>query len=456
MTNSGQRLRRRTFMRALGLGMAAPLAAKMAWMADAAPGDRPVRLMIFYTPHGWPIEHVDPGGTGRGLFDDGRVLSPLAPHSDSVTMVRGIGMNDGASNHAAIRTTLTGFADGGTGDSVDRVIAEGLGVQAHVLGAVPYAVGSGFNSDAFLVKHGGAWVRPTEDPAAAAETLLGSLGGGAMPKEPGEVNEAEFRAEALALTERELETMHTAVSDLSREQSKLQLHLEAIRALKAGGGGPNLVTCDESPTLPALDALAGLDPLDPANFGRVLDAHLEVASASLICGTAQVITLQNMWVNAGVPFGFDGGPGIPKGHHDPVSHSWDAAGRAEFATCQRWFFERLVEKMVSVLASTPDPSDPGSDHSVLDNTLIYVCSEVSDGANHNSDASEVWIDGAAHANYLPTVLIGGAGGSIVQGSTVTVSSRSNLEMLATVAEAMGVRGAQIGGQTPAVIEEVLA
>ncbi len=454
--SSERRLRRRTFVRALGLGIAAPLAAKMAWLADAAPGDRPARLMIFFVPHGWPIEHVDPGGTGSGFFGDSTVLSPLLDFQDRVSIVRGLSMNDGANNHAAIRATLTGFSEGGSGDSIDRVIADALGVQAHVLGTVPYANFAGFGSDSFLIKHGGAWVRPTENPADAADALLGDLGTGSMPEGPDDVSDADFRREALALTERELETLHAAVSDLTAEETKLSVHLEAVRSLKAGGGGPNLATCDDRPTLPAVDAMAGLDPLDPANFGRVLDAQLEVIAASLICGTAQVVTLQNMWVNGQVPFDFTGGPGIAKGHHDPISHSFDTAGRAEFATCQRWFYERLTEKLVRQLADTPDPSDNDPNRSVLDNTIIYCCSEVSDGANHNSDASDVWIDGAARASYLPTVLIGGGAGCIKTGQTIDIEGRNNLEMLATLAEAMGAGGAPIAGMSPATIAEVLA
>ncbi len=441
-------------MRMMGLGMAAPFAAQMASWVHADPGDRPVRLMIFYVPHGWPIEAVDPGGQGTGFFT-GDVLSALSPVADQVTVVRGVGMSDGASNHAALRTVLTGRAEGGDDDSIDRRIAEALGVQAHVLGTVPYASFAGFGVDSFLTKHGGAWVRPTENPVDAAEALLGSLGSGTDPK--GGPTDADFRRQALALTERELEALHDSVSGLTSEQSKLSIHLEAVRALKSGGGGgPNLVTCDEHPVLPAVDAMQGLDALDPANFGRVLDGHLEVIAASLICGTAQVVTLQNMYVNGQVPFNFAGGPGIAKGHHDPISHSWDAAGRTEFATCQRWFFERLMEKVLTPLSTTPDPSDSDPNNMVLDNTLIYVCSEISDGANHNSDASQVWVDGVGYDNYLPQVLIGGGGGCIRSGEVINVQGRSNLEMLATIAEAMGVGGLSIGGQTPDVIGEVLA
>ena len=47
----------------------------------------------------------------------------------------------------------------GLASVIDALIGSKLGVTAHVLGTVPYAKGSGFTSDSFLVQHG-SWVRP--------------------------------------------------------------------------------------------------------------------------------------------------------------------------------------------------------------------------------------------------------------------------------------------------------
>ncbi|MCH9680566.1 MAG: hypothetical protein K0V04_03960 [Deltaproteobacteria bacterium] len=160
----------------------------MSSWADGVPGDRPARL---WAPHGWPMELVEPLAGSRGLLGE-------------VTVVRGISMNDGAQDHAAIRATLTGLSEGGRADSIGEIVADARGVDAHVLGAIPYRARSGFTSDAFLVKHG-TWVRPLEDPTAAADALLGSLDAPRVPDEPGQINEAQFRAQPLALTEPELE-----------------------------------------------------------------------------------------------------------------------------------------------------------------------------------------------------------------------------------------------------------
>jgi hypothetical protein len=58
-------LGRRLFLGALGLGLSAPMAMRMARRAVAVPGTRPRRLMIVYIPHGMPDEHFMPtGGDG--------------------------------------------------------------------------------------------------------------------------------------------------------------------------------------------------------------------------------------------------------------------------------------------------------------------------------------------------------------------------------------------------------
>ncbi len=444
-------LQRRMFLRAVALGLAAPLAAKMAKVAAAAPGDRPKRLFILYVPHGVPVEHFDPAMSGStlNLAANGLgILSALDAYKNYVTVLRGIGMNDNATNHAAIRAMLTGFSEGGSVDSIDYSIAQALGTKAWVLGAAPYTEGSGFTSDSYLVKHS-SWVRAAEDPAQAADEMFAGFASAA----PAAVDEGVFRNEILTLTEQELDALSQSMSALTSEQTKLKVHLDAVRSLKASGQAPVATGCNERPVLSAVEAVRGQNVLDPANFGKVFDAQLELAAHSFLCGTASVITLQCLHANSTLNMGFEGGPGIAKGHHDPVSHSWDAAGRQEFAVCQKWFYQRLAEKFLSVL-DQPDPSD-ASGNKLIDNTLVVVCSEVSDGANHNSDASAVWIDGMEIPNYLPFVLIGGASGYVSPGRIIDVK-RTHIDVLATLSDAMGVPVSSIGGTSTSVISELKA
>ena len=470
MQHSRTKLGRRLFLGALGLGVSAPLALRMSRRAVALPAARPCRLFVMYIPHGMPIEHFAPTGSDGNLTlnpSPNGILAPLEPYKKYLTFLSGIGMSGGASNHAAIRAVLTGSPDGSGGDSIDALIARKLGVGSHAMGTIPYSQGGGFFSDSFLLRQG-TWVRPEVDPGKSAEALLGGAVAmpGAMPAMPGAMpampanDEAQFRKEVLALTEKELEGVQKVLSGLTTEPNKLQIHLDAVRAMKDKAGAllvsPNEF-CTSGRVLPAVAAVRGKNPLDPANFGLLLDANLEIAASALGCGASRIITLQNMYANAGINMGFAGGPGVAKAHHDPVSHSWDADGRAEFAACQRWFYQRLTTKLIKVLAETADPADTSApDRNLLDNTVILVCSEVSDGANHNSDASEIYVGGKPLNTSLPMVLIGGGGGYLKTGGRIVNVKRQHADVLATVADAMGAPLSNIGGQAVTPIAEVKA
>ena len=431
----------------------------MSRLAVAAPAAAPTRLFIYYLPHGMPVEHFDPGAAGAdfSLSASGiGVLAPFEPYKKSLNVVRGVSMNNGANNHAAIRATLTGFIEGTANgvpvDSIDNTIAKTLGVTPFVVGARPYTPGAGFSSDSYLVQHG-SWVRPTEDPAVAADAYFKSL---AAPV--GQVDESAFRKEALDLTAKELAGMSSSLSALTGEASKLKLHLDALQALKAdaSSNGGGAVSCSARPALPAVEAVRGKDPLDAQNFGLVLDAHMEAAAHAFLCGTARVITMQNMHVTSDLNMSFPGGPNFPQGHHDPISHKWDDAGRVTFATCQKWFYQHLADKMLAVL-NQPDPLDTsGSMRTVLDNSVVYICSEISDGANHTSDTTSIWLDDKEHFPYLPTVLLGGGGGYLKTGGQVVDVKRMHTDVLATIAAAMGTPVSTIGGQAVSAIPELKA
>ena len=193
-------------------------------------------------------------------------------------------------------------------------------------------------------------------------------------------------------------------------------------------------TARASPTVEALRT-SGANVTDAANLAQVLDAQLELSAQALICGAARVITIQNLWATSDVNMS---ALGIAKNHHDPVSHSWDATGRAEFARVQRFFVQHLVDKLLRTLqtADALDTTAPG--RTVLDNTLIYLFSEVSDGANHHSNKDTVWLSGKPYVSYLPAVTIGGGAGAIKTGKLFDFDNRSHGDLLYTLSEIAGV------------------
>jgi Protein of unknown function (DUF1552) len=485
-------LERRLFLKAAGLGIAAPLALRLAHSATAAPVGAPKRLLVMYTPHGTAMEHFNPQMAGDGTdptqfaldMTGESILGPLEPYKKWVNVYQGFNYQDLGGTHEGIVNILSGI---GTEDTTspritfEHVIAKGLGVQPLILGACSHMT-SGIDLHGMLFWDGSAAVDPQKDPSAAFDKLFGGQSSTPMASA-----DDQLRTAVLNLTTAELTDLKTSVASLTSEQTKLQSHLDAIAALQqSSGSGSGQSSCTTKPNLPTVEAVrqasAGqvLDSshsndyfYQEANFRTIFQAQLELVAQALICNAAQVIGLMPMYATAEFDFSFIGGDlGGCSGwsHHSGLSHTnfqpqpsaqYNSpitvanvipTTRAAFGRAQRWFFDQLTTNVISVLATTPDPA--ASDGSmVLDNTLIYVTSEIGDSQDHTRISDVLY---PQLPSYLPMVSIGGAGGGIVSGQVVTLpiiadkpgpQTRPAVDVYLTFANAMGVTSATFPGTT---------
>jgi hypothetical protein len=495
-------LERRLFLKAMGLGLAAPVALKLAKSATAASMGAPKRFLVMYLPHGTACEHFNPklGGDGTdpknfALDMTGEaILGPLEPYKKWVNVYQGFQYPGTFGTHEGIVNILSGSSSGDTTTpriTLEHVIAKGLGVKPVILGACSHQVYS-MDLHGMLFWDGSAAVEPQKDPSAVFDELFG---GQTSSPTPTQSADDQLRSALLDLTTAELTDLKTSVASLTSEQTKLQSHLDALAAMKAGagGGGGAAVGCSAA-TLSSVEAVrkasAGqvIDSshsndyfYQEANFRAIFQAQLDLIAKALICNAAQVIGLMPMYATCEFDFSFIGGSlGSSNGwgHHGGLSHtgyqpnpsatynspiSVDNAvetTRATFGRAQRWFFEQLTTNVISVLAKTPDPA--ASDGSmVLDNTLVYVTSEIGDSANHRRTSD---LEYPQIPSYVPMVSIGGAGGGLVSGQVLTLpvpkagetspSVRPATDVYLTLAKAMGVDTTFPG--TTAAVQGVLA
>jgi hypothetical protein len=446
-------LHRRTFLQAIGLGIAAPLAASIASRASrvgaAAPG-RPARLMVLYHPDGVPPEHYTPAGSGRD-FDlnvGEAVLAPFEAYKSSLNVLLGLQIGGGEENHESISQLLLPARE--TGRSFEQVVAKALDSTALLLGALPLkSAGEQFNAGAKnALFRDGDWIRTEVNPLRAASTLFGKRA--ALPAD------VQFRRELLSLSERELEGLHKELAGLSREQSKLTTHLEAVRQLKASVARPAQPMAAggcAAADMPALDALRAMtrDGADTdffyteANMLHVYPAQLEVAAQALLCGSARVVGLQVAYGVSEAPWSFLPGFSSSDQLHGTLSHGDGSKPeiRARFAKAKRWLMEGLEEKVLRVL-NQPDPLDPA--HTVLDNTLIFVCSELADGAMHNTNTKVMYIDNGKTMieTQLPMFTLGGAAGALETGRVLRFDNRPHTDLLMTFCQLLGAQGSDFG------------
>ncbi len=479
-------LERRLFLKAMGLGLAAPVAFKLAKSATAASAGPPKRFLVMYLPHGTAMEHFNPkmGGDGTdptnfALDMTGEaILGPLEAYKKWVNVYQGFQYPGDYPTHEGIVNILSG-AD--TGDittpriTLEHVIAKGLGVKPLILGACSHQLYS-MDLHGMLFWDGSAAVEPQKDPSAVFDKLFAGQTGTPTPTQSAD---DQLRSAMLDITTAELTDLQKNVASLTSEQTKLKSHLDAIAAMKdaASTGGGAAVACSSS-TLQSVEAVRKASAgqvinsshsndyfYQESNFRAIFQAQLDLVAKALICNAAQVIGLMPMYATCELDFSFIGG-GLGGssgwGHHGGLSHtgyqpnpsamynspvSTDnalEATRATFGRAQRWFFEQLTTNVISLLAKTPDPA--ASDGStVLDNTLIYVTSEIGDSQDHLR-VSEIL--SPQLPSYLPMVSIGGAGGGIVSGQVLTLpipkqgstspATRPATDVYLTLAKAMGV------------------
>ena len=285
-------------MKALALGLSAPVAYRLIEQATAAPTGAPQRFMLFFMPHGVPPEHYNPVGDAENfsLIDSGvSILGPLDPYKSLVNIYQGF-TYPGANTHEGITKFLsnTDFADSDDTTprtSIEHYIGSELGTGTLALGAVPHREW-GQDLDAKLMWDGQPVV-PQKNPLVAYDEVFGGLAMGDAPAAPPAANDELYEA-LLTLTERDIEGLSQSLSGMTGEQSKLAIHLDSIKALRSNGGGG--ISCDTAPTLAALDALRAKASgqadkwfLTEENFPDIFAAQLEIAAAAMVCNARSIL-----------------------------------------------------------------------------------------------------------------------------------------------------------------------
>src|SRR5262245_6727840 len=483
---------RRMFLKAVALGMSVPAAMRLARMATAQTVKPPKRFFLMYIPHGTAPEHFNPkiavanplvqaNYTDFALDQTNvSILGPLQPYKQYVNVYQGFQYPGPAETHTGVVNCLSGSQATDTTTartSVEHVIAKALNVKPLILGACSH-ITNGLDSNGMLFWNGTP-VDPEKSPVKAFDNLFGNLGTAPPPNA-----DVQLRKDLLAFTATEVQGLQTTLQSLTTEETKLATHLASIQTLQAEANTvmPPSV-CSMKPNLASVEMVrtksAGNVPMpggagdyfyDEKNFQLIFAAQLELITQAIICNAAPIIGLMPMFATCNFDFGFAGAPGS---HHLDLSHKMYQANttapygqynspldianlqtaiRTPFATAQKWFMTQLVTKVVSILATTDDPAAPGS--KVLDNTLIYVMSEIGDGQDHTR-VSEILYPQTPDS--IPLITIGKAAGALNTGQVVQFPiaeknsagtvNRPAADLYLTMAKAMGAANVTFPGQT---------
>ncbi|MEZ4264371.1 MAG: DUF1552 domain-containing protein [Polyangiaceae bacterium] len=433
------RIHRRSILRALaGSALAAPLAGLFAKSASAGPGQAAAkRLIVFYFPDGVPSPGArdlwSPNGSETS-FTLGECLKPLEPWRNRCAFFRGLSMGgtDAGSHPGGAKKLLTGV-DGGGGESIDHYLARTVGASAphrHLyLGAM--ATHNGASGDKFIsYPSAGTTVAPEDDPLRAFGRLFPGAtaggGGGGTPVSSADPATVSILDAAMG----DLADLRARLGDA--ERAKLELHVEALRDVERrvkGIGAEPLPSCNQ--TLGALARVDGARLFDPAHFPEVLRAQMDVAVQAMACGLNKVAVIQASQHTSELIMSRFAGTPMYKPNFDMRSHQASHYGDpndpkfADYALQRTWIVEQFAY-LLNQLEQRPEGTG-----TMLDNSVVLLCSEISDGNSHSHDD-------------MPFVLAGGAGGALRTGRLYNTSGRRHSDLLLTIARAMGDGAASFG------------
>ncbi len=425
------KLSRRTLLRALGASISLPLLDAMT------PAPAPLRLAFIYVPNGVIMDQWTPAAEG-GDFELPRILAPLAPHRDNITVLSGLTQNTGRAlgdaegDHArASATYLTGVhpkkTDGAgicSGISVDQVAASHIG-RASKLPSLELGcedgrlVGNCDSGYSCAYSNTLSWSTPATplppevNPRLVFEKLFGSRDENPADRARRLHDETSILDYVLNDTQRL--TARLGLSD----NRKIDEYLTSVREIERR---IQLAEKDDRETPPSFEKPAGV----PADFGDYAKLMFDLILAAFQSGATRVATLM---------IGREGSLrayreiGISESHHPITHHSGNPELIEKVARINTYHVEQFAY-FLAKLKSTAD-----GDGTLLDHSQVVYGSGLSDGDRHQH-------------NNLPILLAGKSGGLHITYPPETPMNNLHVELL----DRMGVHVDSLGDSSGELIQ----
>jgi Protein of unknown function (DUF1552) len=448
MTGSGQGARgwweipRRTFLGGAAAMIGLPMLDIMGpgvRRAQAAGAPAPRRLVSFGIPAGVNTAAWAPIGTGAG-YTLSSTLSPLAPLKSDVSVLTGVNNNpaNGPRGHTCgIGAFLTCYKIPATDPavtesiSVDQVAAAYLGqftrlpsieLSTHVLHEVPNAE-AGFSP---AYKNVVSWKDATTSlpfetiPQAAFNRLFA----GSTPT-TGTTDPAVAAAAAAKRTAYRQSVLDSVKADVAAikargsaaDQAKMDQYLSSLRELETqiqsnppGGSGVGGSTMGCAPGAPPA---AGT----PKDIRMHVQQMLDIMVLAMQCDATRVLTFYYENTVTSIVHSF---LGVNVDYHGGVTHhGGDPVKLAQYATVNQW----TVSQLAYLLTKMKAIQEP--DGTLLDNSVVFFSSEITDGNLHN------------HSN-LPIVLAGRGGGLLNPGRAIQFQGANIANLFMAMLKSVGV------------------
>jgi len=388
-------IHRRQFVKQLGLSAASlPFLMGLPSLGLAAPARPRQRLVVMFSPNGTIPPAYWPDETGAD-FKLKEIMSPLEAFRDRMLILKGLSnkvRGDGDGHMRGMSCLLTGIelfpgniqggsdtpAGWASGISIDQEIKNYFQSREETrtrFGSLEFGVGVTDRADPWTrMSYAGPNkpVAPISDPYQMYQKLYGQL------------RDKESLQSILDDVQSDLKKVGSLIS--SEDRKMLEEHQSLVRQMEQEIKDSNRQKLRVGP--PTLEE--GIADQND-NLPRLSRMQIDLLVNSFVNDMARVATLQ---FTKSVGSARMNWLEIKDGHHG-LSHEPDKneEALAKLTKINKWFCSEL-RYLVEKLANTPEP---GSEGSMLDNTLIVWTNELGKGNSHTLD-------------NIPFLLVGGGFG----------------------------------------------
>jgi hypothetical protein len=410
---------RRFFLRAAGVSIGLPMLASLLPRGARAGGEAPIkRFVALFFPNGSTMRQDWALSGTESSWTMGTAHASLMPLQAKLSMFANLdGTQGGAPDHSrGTAEFLTGAPIGDMSTpqvdvSIDQAIAAYLdpptAIRSLHLGPTPYPGGppsdtgwpSGYNTYV-------SWSSPTQ-PNAPLESARVAFDQVYVPSG----SDPTLAEKRLRLKQSVLDHTIDQIDGIeprlgAQDKAKLDEYLTALREVESG------LQAEQPPTGCSDGAVR---PEDALSFPEHTQAMLDVVALALQCDATRIVTYSMDYGFGNKDFDF---LGLGSFRHHNLSHSGTAQNILDWhKAIVRWYMDRVADFLVGL-----DAIDDGG-ATLLDNSIVYVGSDVGDGWAHS------------HAG-LTNFVAGGGAGTLDPGRLIDASGVSYDSVLLALAHAM--------------------
>jgi len=200
------------------------------------------------------------------------------------------------------------------------------------------------------------------------------------------------------------------------DKNAVMTHLASIQSLEAQLKPPTgtAATCTAPDITPT-----GLNFNTVTNYPNHVKFMADLVAAAVICGKSRAVTMDLIDNGGGNSLTFPW-LNIPSPDFHAIAHQ-GSSNYTQKAMIDQWFYTQAVAEVVGKLAAASEGSG-----TVLDNTVILVCNDMSEGAAH-------------YVGQIPFVVIGSGGGFFKTNRLVTFPNQiPHNQLLTSILHALGM------------------